>query len=47
MSLSDAKMPRLGDKLEDVAEKAEKLRDKKEKQDIEVEKAIKKTTNKK
>jgi hypothetical protein len=47
MSLSDAKMPRLGDKLEAITEKAEKVRDREEKKDSAIMKVIKKVTAKK
>lgn len=47
MSLQDAKMPRLIDKLETQAEAAEKVRAKLEKQDAEIDKIIKKSAKKK
>lgn len=47
MSLRDARMPRLVDKLEAQAEKVEKVREELEKEDVELEKAIKKVAKKK
>lgn len=47
MSLQNAKMPRLIDKLEDGAEIVEALREKEERKDSALEKMIKKVTTKK
>lgn len=49
MSLQSARMPRLSDRLEEeaLARAVEELKEKKEKEDVEVEKAIKKVTSKK
>lgn len=51
MSLQNARMPKLGDKIDDqaqeAAEKAEKLRKKKEKEDEEKALEIKKSAKKK
>lgn len=47
LSLNNARMPRLSDKIDAQAEAAEKLREKLEKKDVEDTKIIKKASKKK